>query len=68
MQREKNQEEGRRKMYMMFADLKAIFDKMDRGKLWETLRGKGVSEYFVKKIEKIYEETEVRIRTKQGYT
>ena len=31
----------------MFANLKA-FDK-DRGKLWETLRGKGVSKYLVRK-------------------
>ena len=52
---------------MMFADLKAAFDKMDRDRLWETLRGKDVSEYLVRKIEKMYEKTEVRIRTKQGY-
>jgi len=51
---------------MMFANLKAAFDKMDRGKLWETLRGKGVSKYLIRKIEKIYDETEMRIRMKQG--
>jgi len=28
--KERNQEEGRRKIYMMFADLKAAFDKMDK--------------------------------------
>jgi len=39
--RKRNQEERRRKIYMMFANLKAAFDKMDRDKLWETLRGKG---------------------------
>ncbi|XP_012063509.1 PREDICTED: DNA ligase 1-like [Atta cephalotes] len=55
--RERNQEEGRRKIYM-FANLKAIFDKMDRGIFWETLRGKGVNKYLVRKIEKMYEETE----------
>jgi len=63
MQRKRNQEEGRRKIYM-FADLKAVFDKMDRGRFWETLRGKSVSEYLVRKIEKMYEETEMRIKMK----
>ena len=54
---------------MMFADLKAAFDKMDRSRLQETLRGKGVSEYYlIWKMEKMYEKTEMRIRTKQGYT
>ena len=52
----------------MFADLKAAFDKINRGRFWKTLRSKGVSEYLIRKIEKMYEETEVRIRTKQGYT
>jgi len=27
MQRERNQEKGRRKIYMMFANLKAVFNK-----------------------------------------
>jgi len=40
-------------MYMLFADLKAAFNKVERDKLWEILRDKGVSEYLVRKIEKM---------------
>jgi len=48
----------------MFADLKAAFDKMDRGKLWDCLREKRIRESLVRKIEKTYEGTEIMIRTK----
>ena len=48
---------------MMFANLKTVFDK-DRGKLWDCLRKKEISESLVRRIEKIYEETEITIRTK----
>jgi len=39
MQSERNQEKRKRKIYMMFADLKVAFDKVNRGKFWETLKG-----------------------------
>jgi len=53
IQRKRNLEEGKKKMYMLFADLKAAFNKVERDKLWEILRDKGVSEYLVRKIEKM---------------
>jgi len=59
LQRERNQEEGRKK-YNVCGFKKAAFDKVNRDKLWETFRGKSVNEYLVKKIEKMYEEMEVR--------
>jgi len=52
----------------MFADLKIAFDKVDRGKLWDCLREKGIRESLVRKIEKTYEGIEVTVRTKPGDT
>ena len=52
----------------MFADLKIAFDKVDRGKLWDCLREKGIRESLIRRIEKTYKGTEVTIRTKLGNT
>ncbi|XP_018060444.1 PREDICTED: uncharacterized protein LOC108695185 [Atta colombica] len=43
-------------------DLKVLFDKMNRNRLWEILRGKSINEYLVRNIEKMYEEMEMRIK------
>jgi len=61
MQREKRKggEEG--KVYLFFVDLKAAFDKVDRSRLWEELRRKGIKEELIRGVEKIYEETEVTV-------
>jgi len=63
------QREGSKKgqdgKFMIFADLKAAFDKVDRGKLWDCLREKGIRESLIRRIEKTYEGTEV---TKLGNT
>lgn len=48
---------------MLFADVKA-FDKVNRDKLWKILKKKGVKEQVVRRIQKIYEETEVMVRNK----
>jgi len=54
---------------MLFADLKAAFDNMDRDVLWKELKRKEkLKEQLVGRIEKIYEETEVIVKTTQGYT
>lgn len=45
------------KVHAFFADLKAAFDIVDRKKLWSTMKGKGISNYLVNRIEEIYEET-----------
>lgn len=56
------------KVYAMFADLKAAFDNVDRNTLWKILREGGIKGGLIKKVEEMYEGTEVTIRTKRGYT
>lgn len=68
IQKAKRKGEKENRVYMLFADLKAAFDKVDRGRLWESMRGKGMTEHLIRRIERIYEETEVTVRTQQGYT
>lgn len=53
---------------MLFADLKAAFDKVGRETLWKALKRKGIKTKAVSRIEKIYEETVMAVRTRQGYT
>lgn len=50
------------KMVMMFVDLKAAFDSMDRGKLEEALRERGVRKGLVGRIMEILGETKCRVR------
>jgi len=45
-------------MYV-FCRSKAVFDKVDRSKLWKELRKKRVKEELIRRAEIIYEETEV---------
>lgn len=51
----------------MFVDLKA-FDNVNREILWDTLRRQGISEALVERIKRMYEETEIRVRTNQEKT
>lgn len=48
----------------MFADLKAAFDKVDREMLWKTLKRKSIKTKAMSRIEKIYEETVMAVRTR----
>ena len=50
------------KVYALFVDLKATFDSVNREKLWEYLRGKGVSKELVKNTKEIYEETKNKVK------
>lgn len=56
------------KVYAMLADLKAAFDNVDRNTLWKILREGGIKGGLIKKVEDMYEGTEVTVRTKRGYT
>ncbi|XP_024875876.1 uncharacterized protein LOC112457185, partial [Temnothorax curvispinosus] len=56
------------KVYALFADLKAAFDNVDKEILWRILQGKGIKEQLIRRLEKIYDETEVVVRTSHGYT
>lgn len=69
MQREKEEkEEKNRRIYAVFVDLKAAFDTVKREKLWRILTEKGINEKLIRRIKKIYEETNITIRTKEGLT
>jgi len=41
---------------------------MDGDVLWRELRRRGIQEMLIGRLERIYEQTEVVIRTNQGYT
>ncbi|KAJ3660703.1 hypothetical protein Zmor_005141 [Zophobas morio] len=58
--REIRKEGGR--MYALFIGFKAAFDSVNREKMWEYLRRKGVDAYLVTKMEEIYEETVNTVR------
>jgi hypothetical protein len=53
---ELKKKEGR--MCALFVDFRAAFDKVDRKKMFECLRERGISEWLVQKDEEIYREKE----------
>lgn len=50
------------KMVVLFVDLKAAFDSVNRGVLLKALRERGVRERLVKRCEEIVRETVSRVR------
>lgn len=66
IQREKRKKKEN-KVYAVFIDLKAAFDKVDRGLLWDTLEEKGVDKELIKRIKKIYEDTRQGSEQRMGY-
>jgi len=64
VQREKKKEGKESKIYALFVDLKAAFDNVDREQLWSTLKDNGVNIDVIRRLEKVYEETVVAVRTK----
>lgn len=68
VQREKLEEKGREKVYALFIDLKAAFDKVNRKKLWKIIEKNEVSKGLIWKIRKLYEETDAMIRIKENCT
>lgn len=68
MQRDKRQRGKDGRVYMMFTDMKAAFDNVERSILWRELRKKGIKEKLIRRLEKIYERTEMVVRTNQSYT
>lgn len=51
-----------RKMVVMFVDLKAAFDSVDRGVLIEAMRGRGVREGLIRRVGEIMRETRSKVR------
>jgi hypothetical protein len=61
----------RGRMYALFVDFKAAFDKVDTEKMFEYMREggeRGVSEWLLRKIEEIYARTKnkVKVGEKEG--
>lgn len=52
----------------MFVDWKITFDNIDRERMWRVLEKKEINLKRRRRMEKIYEETEVMMRTKESYT
>lgn len=65
-EKEKGKEEG--KVYALFIDLKAAFDNVDREILWKIMEEKEIKTGLIRRMRKIYEDTEVTIRSKEGLT
>jgi hypothetical protein len=55
-------------MCALFIDFKAAFDKVDRVKMFECMRERGISEWLVRKVEEIYARTrnKVKVGEKEG--
>lgn len=49
-------------------DLKAVFDRVDREKLWRIMEEKGMDKGMIGRVKRMYENTEVIIKTKNGLT
>ena len=45
------------RVYALFVDLKAAFDRLDRKILWEMMRKRKINEDLIQRVEEIYEET-----------
>lgn len=60
MNRKINRKKG--KMLIMFIDLKAAFDSVNREVLWESMRGRGVREELIATVKEIYRETRNRVK------
>jgi len=64
---EKNRRKEGEDLYIV-CRLKAAFDNVDRELPWKEMRSKRINEQLLGRIEKIYGDTEVMVRTRQGYT
>ena len=46
--------------FIAFVDMEKAYDRVNRKKLFEVMRGYGISEYLVRIIERVYEENRVK--------
>jgi len=61
-QREREAEGREKRLYAFFADLSAAFDNVDRDTLWTVLRGMNLEEGLIRRMERIYENTEMMVK------
>ena len=48
-------------MIICFADMKAVFDRLKREKIWERLEKKGVNGKLVRRIRSLFKGTRARV-------
>lgn len=65
MNRELAKRGGR--MWACFLDTRAAFDSLNRGKLWEIMKKRGVSKILRERIREVYVETRNRVRVGTDY-
>lgn len=53
-------------MYILFVDLKAAFDSIDRKTLWKVLEEKDLGGRMIRRIRRMYEDTRVVVRIEEG--
>lgn len=68
IQKEKGLGNKKGKVYALFVDLKAAFDNVEREQLWKIMKEKGISEDLIWRLGRVYEDTEVAVRAKDGLT
>jgi hypothetical protein len=56
------------RMYALFVDFRAAFDKADKVKMFQCMSERGISEWLVRKVEEIYARTrnKVKVGEKEG--
>lgn len=59
---EKNINKNNTKMYVMFADLKGAFDRINRKEIWRRLEALGLEEELIDCLRDIYGETKVQVK------
>lgn len=52
--------------YIAFIDYNKAFDTVNRQKLWEVLRSKGIPDHLIRVIQGLYSNTKIRIKLKNG--
>lgn len=56
------------KLYILFIDLKAAFDTVNRRRLWEIMERKGISSYIIECCKEIYRKTPLQLGAHNFYT
>jgi len=64
-QKDGRTEERENRLYAFFTDLCAAFDNVDRDILWMVLRGRNLEEGLIRKMEMIYESTEMMVKRRR---
>ena len=66
IEQELNKEKG--KVFVMFADLKAAFDSVNRSILWEKMKQLNISENLMNRIQEIYTVTKNKVKIKNEFS